>query len=185
MYASSIPEFKYNIIDGYIVGQVVDGRASNLVEQAKGHFLNDKEMAHTSELDVIQKISNASYATQFEEVYGSGSLGNVSEAYKQVADAIAAFESTSKFSLFTSNFDYVMTGAATFTTAEQTGFNLFKTTGKGKCGECHKLEPANAPLFTNFTYFNIGTPINPNNPDSSIDIGLAGNANITTSAAAE
>jgi cytochrome c peroxidase len=184
-YASFIPAFHRDATNGYVGGQFVDGRAATLVEQAKGPFLNLKEMANTSKGEVIQKIVNASYANQFEQVYGSGSLGNIEAAYDNVADAVAAFESSSVFSPFTSKFDYVRAGAATFTAQEQRGFNLFNNVNTARCVKCHTLVPVNAPLFTNFTYSNIGTPINANNPDSSIDIGLAANPNLTTSANAE
>ena len=89
------------------------------------------------------------------------------------------------FSPFTSKFDYVLAGAATFTAQEQRGFDLFKNENTARCVKCHTLDPVNAPMFTNFTYSNIGTPINANNPDSNIDIGLAANPDLTTSASAE
>ncbi len=184
-YAFFIPPFRLDPNDGYVGGQFMDGRASTLVDQAKGPFLNPLEMANTSKSEVIQKIVNSTYANQFEEVYGSGSLGDVDAAYDNVADAIAAFESSSVFAPFTSKFDYVQAGAASFTAQEQRGFDLFSNQNTARCVNCHTLEPASAPLFTNFTYSNIGTPINPNNPDPGIDIGLAGNPNLTTSPVAE
>ena len=39
--------------------------------------------------------------------------------------------------------------------------------GKGKCSLCHISEPGplgEAPLFTDFTYDNLGVPRNPDNP---------------------
>ena len=186
-YAAFIPAFSR--VDGeYIGGQFLDGRAATLADQAKGPFLNPKEMANENAAEVIGKILNASYASQFKEVYGQNSLDDVDAAYDFMADAIAAFESTEKFSPFSSKFDAVMAGTASFTAAEQRGFDLFKKTGAGKCEECHTLDtPSGAagPLFTNFKYFNIGVPINPGNPDKNIDIGLAANPALTTSAALE
>ncbi len=186
-YAAFIPAFSR--VDGeYIGGQFLDGRAATLADQAKGPFLNPKEMANENAAEVIGKILNASYASQFKEVYGQNSLDDVDTAYDFMADAIAAFESTEKFSPFSSKFDAVMAGTASFTAAEQRGFDLFKKTGAGKCEECHTLDTpggAAGPLFTNFKYFNIGVPINPGNPDKNIDIGLAANPALTTSAALE
>jgi cytochrome c peroxidase len=194
-YASFIPTFRLDSTDGYIGGQFVDGRATTLVEQAKGPFLNPKEMANTDKADVISKITNSTYSGQFEDVYGSGSLSDIEAAYDQVADAIAAFESTDTFSPFTSKFDAVEAGTATYTDAELRGFNLFEDENKTRCIICHTLETtntANKALFTNFIYSNIGTPINPNNPEyisdtSFRDLGLGGpgNTNLTTSSAAE
>ena len=47
---------------------------------------------------------------------------------------------------------------------EVRGLILFNT--KGKCAECHILESENGipPLFTDFTYDNLGVPRNPENP---------------------
>jgi cytochrome c peroxidase len=47
---------------------------------------------------------------------------------------------------------------------EVEGLMLFAT--KGKCAECHVLTPVdgNPPLFTDFTYDNLGAPRNPDNP---------------------
>ena len=50
------------------------------------------------------------------------------------------------------------------TDAEVKGMMLFNE--KGECAECHTLESVNGrpPLFTDFTYDNLGVPRNPNNP---------------------
>jgi len=64
--------------------------------------------------------------------------------------------------------------------------NLFKS--KGKCAKCHILDPGpngESPLFTDFTYENLGVPRNPLNPFYNeptfnplgfawIDLGLGG-----------
>jgi len=174
MYASFIPDFNFNTSENkYFGGQFIDGRATDLVEQAKGPFLNPLEMNNTDKADVIQKISNASYASQFEEVYGNGSLNDVNAAYEQVADAIAAFESTSKFAPFTSKFDYVQSGAATFTASEARGLAIFEDT-ETKCSECHTMTATKVrSMFTDFSYSNIGAPTNsPANLNNLPDLGL-------------
>ncbi len=189
-YASFIPEFQRDsVAKQYLGGQFVDGRASTLADQAKGPFLNPVEMANTSEQMVIDKIKSATYANMFKQVYGESSLDNTSTAYEQMAEAIAAFESTEVFSPFTSKFDAVLAGTAQFTTQEQAGLDLFD--GRAKCSECHTIDNTNnQPMFTNFTYSNIGTPKNPDNPfyntDANfIDVGLSANPNLTTSSALE
>ncbi|MGA8050500.1 MAG: hypothetical protein WCA09_10005, partial [Burkholderiales bacterium] len=48
---------------------------------------------------------------------------------------------------------------------EKLGLELFK--GKGRCAECHVLDKGpkgEPPLFTDFTYDNLGVPRNPENP---------------------
>ena len=59
---------------------------------------------------------------------------------------------------------------------EQKGFALFH--GKAKCFRCHIIT-GDKPLFTDFTYDNLGVPKNPENPVYSydpdfIDEGLGG-----------
>jgi len=191
-YAMFAPDFQYDTTNSrYIGGQFLDGRAVDLVEQAKGPFLNPKEMNNTKQ-GVVDAVKAASYATAFKAIYGATSLDNVDTAYDNIADAIATFERTAMFAPFSSKFDAVQAGKASFTAAEQRGFDLFKTTGAGKCAECHKLEKSGGSsgvLFTDFSYWNIGVPQNPNNPAGTTatgftDIGLAANPNLVASAPA-
>ena len=183
-YASFIPEFSFDSTNNeYLGGQFLDGRAADLIEQAKAPFLNQAEMANTNEEMVIQKIRTAGYADLFRQVYGESSLNDTQSAFNNMADAIAAFESTDLFSPFSSKFDAVLAGTAEFTEQEARGFNLFQN--KALCTECHTIPEGTQPLFTNFTYSNIGTPANPNNPvyqvdPDFIDLGLAQNPNLTT-----
>jgi cytochrome c peroxidase len=65
--------------------------------------------------------------------------------------------------------------------AEVYGLAVFNDEGKGKCALCHTLAEGAAgyPLFTDFTYDNLGIPTNPENPayvknEDFIDPGLGG-----------
>ncbi len=184
-YAFFIPIFSANTdttVDGtvsnYQGGQFLDGRRPNLMMQARDPFLNPVEM-NMSEEDVVFKVRDGAYANDFIAVFGSGAFDNVTMAYNNIARAIAAFEASDEVNPFSSKFDDVMNGDATFSASEQRGFNLFKGT-KAKCANCHTI-PNNGPvLFTNHRYYNIGTPSNTNNPaviaDSSfVDTGVARN----------
>jgi len=183
-YASFIPEFSFDSTENqYIGGLFLDGRAADLVEQAKAPFINQVEMANTDEAMVIEKIRAAGYADIFRQVYGESSLNDVQSAYDNMADAIAAFESTELFSPFSSKFDAFQAGTAQLTEQEARGLDLFQN--KALCTECHTIPQGAQPLFTNFTYSNIGTPANPNNPvydadPDFVDLGLAQNPNLTT-----
>ena len=190
MYAALTPDFRYNssATNKYSGGQFLDGRAASLAEQARGPFLNPLEMANPDKAAVVTKVRGSAYASHFEQIYGTGSLDNVTAAYDQIADAIAAFERTAQFSPFTSKFDFFLAGQASLTAQESRGFNLFSN--KALCTECHKIEPAQRPLFTDFTYRNIGVPANPNNPvyltnPGFVDLGLGNNPNLASSAALE
>ncbi len=168
----------------YAGGLFLDGRRDTLAGQAKDPFLNPKEMHNTDKADVVSKVKLASYADEFREVFGQNAFDDTNAAYDNIAKAIAAFESTRMFSPFSSKFDAVMAGKATFTASEQRGFDLFKS-DKAKCANCHTIKnPPDQSLFTDFKYFNIGTPRNPHNPDTAVDIGLAGNPNIDSADAA-
>ena len=155
-----------------IGGLFVDGRVQSLEEQAKMPFLNPNEMGNTSVQEVVAKISESTYASDFEFLFGEGILLNPEQAYNYIVDAIAAFERSDILSPFSSKFDRVQAGTISFTAAEERGLNIFNT--KGQCQVCHTM---NRSMFTNFTYRNIGVPSNPqllaiiNAPDF-IDIGL-------------
>ncbi|MES9862047.1 MAG: cytochrome c peroxidase [Candidatus Thiodiazotropha sp. LLP2] len=168
----------------YQGGQFLDGRAIDLVTQAKGPFLNPVEMNNASAAEVVAKVQNADYAPDFIDVFGADAFGDVDTAYHNIALAIAAFETSDEVNLFSSKFDAFLNGSYTFTASELRGFNLFQDASTAKCANCHTLgDTPQSSLFTNFRYYNIGTPSNPQNPaniaDSSfVDQGLGASAAI-------
>lgn len=168
-YAAFIPSFRF-VPDGgagdFLGGQFWDGRASTLEEQAKAPFLNILEMNNPDKNSVVGKVSVATYANDFKNVFGANAFNNVDSAYDQIAIAIAAFERTSEVSPFTSKFDDVQRGLAFFTAAELNGSLLF--IGKAQCARCHN-SPNGAQVFSNFIYHNIGVPKNPANPFLLLD----------------
>jgi cytochrome c peroxidase len=85
----------------------------------------------------------------------------VAMAYDNIALSIAAFEASAESNAFTSKFDQSKGGKAKLTQQERRGFALFQ--GKGKCKNCH-LSAGQNPLFTDFTFDNLGIPKNPDNP---------------------
>ena len=163
-YAGYSPDFHYDEDkEMYVGGQFWDGRAANLAEQAKGPFLNPLEMNNPSKQAVIQNIRNSDYADIFEDVYSEGALDDVKMAYDQVADATAAFEMTDEVNRFSSKYDQYLAGEVSLTKEEMRGLKLFNNKNKGNCAACHPSTPgpyADEPLFTDFTYDNLGTPSN-------------------------
>lgn len=160
-YAAFSPDFGLDPSSGlYTGGQFWDGRAANLEEQAKGPFLNPVEMNNTME-GVVKQVRNSNYAWLFKLVYGFHSLDNVASAYDLVAKAIASFERTVLLNQFTSKYDYYLKGKVKLTATEKRGLELFN--GKGNCAACHPSESADGitpPMFTDFTYDNLGVPPN-------------------------
>jgi cytochrome c peroxidase len=89
--------------------------------------------------------------------------GRANATFDQMAQSIANYEVSAEVTPFTSKYDAVRAGNATFTPQEQLGYDLFR--GKAKCNACHRDGgPGEDPLFTDFTASNIGTPANPRLP---------------------
>jgi cytochrome c peroxidase len=110
------------------VAQFWDGRAADLQAQAGGPIANPGEMGftHTLAVNVLESIPG--YVREFSQVFGAGKID-----IEQVTAAIAEFEKT----LVTPNsrFDQWLLGKADALTAqEQTGYQLFKSSG---CVACH------------------------------------------------
>jgi cytochrome c peroxidase len=96
------------------------------------------------------------------------------QAFDEFGQSIAAYEASSDVSPFTSKFDYALVGKTNLTQQEQRGYELFR--GKANCNSCHLdgtatsraqsvATPADVrPMFTDFTYNNIGLPKNLNLP---------------------
>jgi cytochrome c peroxidase len=95
------------------------------------------------------------------------------QAYDEFGQSIAAYEIGLEVSPFTSKFDAYLAGTATLSAAEKRGYDLFR--GKANCNSCHldgrssTQKPGEidtgaatnaAPMFTDFTYNNIGLPRN-------------------------
>jgi cytochrome c peroxidase len=93
------------------------------------------------------------------------------QAYDEFGQAIAAYEISSSVSPFTSKFDAYLAGSASLTSQEKRGYDLFR--GRAQCNTCHLDGRSNmasgadtgvatsvAPMFTDFTYNNIGLPRN-------------------------
>jgi cytochrome c peroxidase len=110
----------------------------------------------------------------------AGDRAKSETSYNNIADSIAAFEASPVSNAFTSKFDAYLEGKVKLTGQERHGLELFQ--GKAKCAGCHTLEPSpngGKPLFTDFTFDNLGVPKNPENPvyktnPGFIDHGLGG-----------
>ena len=167
-YAAYIPPRTFDEAEGVWVGGLFwDGRAASLAEQAKGPPLNPLEMANPDAEAVVAAIREAPYRDQFLDVYGEGALDDSEEAYDFMADAIAAYEMSRELNPFDSKYDLYLAGEVRLTEGELHGLALFEDEGKGNCAACHPSRPGpdgSPPLFTDYTYDNLGTPKNPENP---------------------
>lgn len=200
-YAAFSPSFHWDAVEGlYVGGQFWNGRALTLAGQAAQPLLNPDEMALPSEWAVVTRLKdNPRYVHQFRRLYGidldlipayelapaeQPAPAGVQEAYAALTEALSDFEKSRFFNRFDSKFDFVMAGLTQFSEPEQRGFELF--TGKAQCSACHVSDMTIAPdgsafppLFTDFTYDNLGVPRNvriPGNPEP--DPGLGGREDI-------
>ena len=65
----------------YVGGQFWDGRANDLVAQAKGPFLNPVEMNNPDKAAVVNDIKSGSYADLFKQVFGRSCSATTTPAY--------------------------------------------------------------------------------------------------------
>lgn len=155
----------------YAGGLFWDGRADSLAHQAGMPFLDKLEMGNDNEEAVIMKLIRAPYYKKFRQIYGDIPLSgekraeNILKIYACALNALAAYQASAEINKFSSRYDLYLEGKYKMTRAEGKGFELFKE--KGKCAECHILDPdpvAGRVLFTDHTYDNLGLPKNPDNP---------------------
>ncbi len=170
----------------FVGGNFWDGRAtgerlgSPSAEQALGPFLNPREHNVTNPLAVLKIIETSEYISLWKKVWGEKLRYSTQEEinlnFDRVGLAIAAYEGSSEVNQFSSKFDYYLKGIIKLSPEEKQGLNLFNN--KGKCALCH-ISIGKKPLFTDFTFDNLGAPKNPENPvykynPGFIDFGLGG-----------
>jgi len=164
MYASLIPAFSVGSDGGPIGGFFRDGRAKTLADQAVLPFTTAFEMANADASAVVTLLKTRPYLADFKALYGSAALDDPTTALARMGEALAAFETEDPgFTPFSSKYDYFLKGQATLTAQEQNGLALFNSATKGNCGACHPSTSADGvkpPMFTDYSYDNLGVPRN-------------------------
>jgi cytochrome c peroxidase len=192
-YAGDSPVLHIDEEENFVGGMFWDSRATGetlgdpLAEQAMGPFLNPLEQNMPDKKSVVLKVQESGYAALFEKVWGKGSLDagkDVDGAFERIARSIASYERSSEVNPFNSKFDDFWRKAKAagldvasidesnwkkfenmgLDQAELRGLVLFN--GQGMCFACHVFTSVDGkpPLFTDFTYDNLGIPKNPDNP---------------------
>jgi cytochrome c peroxidase len=218
-YASTFPVLQYNEAQqDFYGGNFWDGRSTGYqlqnpnAEQATDPPVGGVEMGFPDTACIAYRLSQATYRTLFEGVWGEGSLDidwppdtekicstpagaaefgddatpvplspeertKADVVYGHWGQSISFYESSPDVSAFSSKFDAFLAGDDTLTDDEMAGYQLFR--GKGNCNSCHLdgtstlldagqtdtgTPAATTPLFTDFTYVNIGLPMNPRLP---------------------
>jgi cytochrome c peroxidase len=192
-YSTASPTLHYDArAKTFVGGSFWDGRAtgemfgSPAADQAVGPFLNPLEQALPDIVALVKRVCSADYAKRFKEVWGQQACDDNQKAYGYIGLSIAAYEGSREVDRFDSKYDAYLTGKARLMPQELDGLRLFN--GKAKCAQCHTSKPGSnkqPPLFTDFTYDNIGVPRNPDNPfyyhreinplgAAWVDLGLGG-----------
>jgi len=192
-----------NFWDGRATGEKLGNPAA---DQAQGPFLNPAEQGLPDAACVVwrvcEPVAPADYPVSLEDVWGMGACDidwpmdvgttcasegttvalspadrdKVLQDYDFIGLSIAAYEGSPEVNAFSSKFDLARKGKAHLTQQERRGFALWQ--GKGGCHKCH-ISNGQRPLFTDYTYDNLGVPKNLENPvyvhdPGFVDYGLGG-----------
>jgi cytochrome c peroxidase len=183
MYSAFTPPFHFDEEGTPVGGFDRDGRAPSFAAQARDPLLMPFEMGNASEGDVVAKMRGRSYAAEFRAVFGADAFDDEARAFRNALVAVEAFlrEDSATFAPFSSKYDRHLEGRVALTEQEQRGLRLFEDPEKGNCAACHpstREEDGAPPLFTDFTYDNIGVPRNfeiaANGDPAHYDLGLCG-----------
>lgn len=180
-YATFSPVFSALLEDGELLftgGNFWDGRATGCMlgnaaaDQAQQPFLNPVEQNMPDGKSVVGKVLDSEYAWLYRktasDIWKIDDIASCKDADMQfgiIGLALAAFEHSARVNAFTSKYDYYLQGKVKLSPEEESGMELFRT--KGLCAECHPMDRSEdglPPLFTDFTYDNLGMPANPLNP---------------------
>ncbi|MEO6023028.1 MAG: cytochrome c peroxidase [Burkholderiales bacterium] len=123
-----------------------DGRAQSLAEQARRPLSAAHEMANASAANVVNKLQSASYVEEFRAAFGADVFTDADTAFAGPLSALEKYQQERpEFNPFTSKYDYFLKGQSRLSDREIRGLALFN---------------GSLPLFTNFTYDNVGVPRN-------------------------
>ena len=181
-YLNLTPAFSFDSERTPTGGFDRDGRAASLVDQAERPFLAAHEMANVTAENVVAKLRSATYVEEFRRVFGAGILDTPDAAFDRMRFALAQYQKEGpEFHSFDSKYDLFLAGRVNLTGRELQGLALFNDPQKGNCAACHpsgRGADGSPPLFTDFTYDNIGVPRNPAIPANAdatyFDLGLCG-----------
>ncbi|MBI3345685.1 MAG: c-type cytochrome [Burkholderiales bacterium] len=165
-----------------------DGRAATMQHQAAAPFVNAFEMANADVAAVVARLAKASYAAEFKRVFGDDILSRPDDAMDRMTLALAQYQKEDgDFRPFSSKYDEFLRGKTALSEQELRGLALFNSPGKGNCQACHpsaKSADGSFPLFTDFSYDNLGVPRNPviqrNADPAYFDLGLCERAELVS-----
>ncbi|MBK5963944.1 cytochrome C [Thiocystis minor] len=161
--------------DHFVGGNFWDGRATGWLlgnpsaEQALDPFLNPVEQNLPKAAEVVRRVCAGGAGEGLRAWFGTEVCANPVAGFNAIAQAIAAFEASPEMNAFSSKYDFFLKDPARYPLSEQErlGLALYADEDKGNCAACHPQTPGpqgEPPLFTDFTYDNLGVGRNPDNP---------------------
>ncbi|HUJ60003.1 MAG TPA: cytochrome c peroxidase [Kofleriaceae bacterium] len=167
MYARFVPPLHFDAERGrWIGGLFWDGRANTLEDQPAGPLLNPLEMNNPDKATVVRRVRQGPHAATLRAIYGANALDDTDRGYAAIVDALAAYERSPAMSPFHSKYDRYLAGQEPLTDQELRGLSIFEDPARGNCASCHPSRPGpdgSPPLFTDFSYANLGEPRYQNN----------------------
>lgn len=122
-----------------------DGEFNSLIDEAIHPITGNNEMGETMASAVRKLENDQRYKTMFRRAF-------VSEIITPRLIFLALAQFTGYMTSANSKYDKYKRSEASFTVQEENGYQLFKA----NCASCHP-----EPLFTDYSYRNIGLPVEP------------------------
>ena len=181
-YLDKTPAFAFGSDGKPLGGFTRDGKAPNLAAQAETPFMAAHEMANSGRADVVAKVQRGAYAAAFKTVFGNAIFENTDAAFERILYSLQQYQKEDPdFHPYDSKYDQFLAGKVKLDDAELRGLALFNNPAKGNCAACHlsaKGKDGTPPLFTDFTFDNLGVPRNTAIPATAnpayFDMGVCG-----------
>lgn len=174
---------------GFIGGQFLDGRETDLKGQASGPPLNPVEMGMPDKASVVARLlENSDYVESFKRLFGEDIFDDPDATYAALTSSIGEFEKTDAFAPFTSKYDKSLAGDFFYDPLSKAalGKSLFFSQQFTNCATCHQLKAngSSGETFSNYEYHNLGVPVNASVRELNgaevdfVDNGLFDNASV-------
>jgi cytochrome c peroxidase len=158
-----------------------DGGANDLIAQAHTPILAAHEMDNEDAAGFAARLSVAAYADDFRSVFGAKVFADPDLVLLAAEYSLSEYQGTAReFHPFDSKFDQFLQRKVMLSPQELRGLALFNRKDKGNCAACHPSTSVGGepPVFTDYTYDNLGVPRNPQIPANAdadyFDMGLCG-----------
>jgi len=166
-YSGFSPDFHFDAEESlYVGGYFLDGRANTMQDQVEGPATSSVEMNNGSKAVVAAKLRQSYYVKDLQRLFGEAVIADDATLYKAFTDALVAYQRSAVVNPFSSKYDAYLAGTVNLTAQEARGLALFEDPEKANCSACHSSRSSHAqpPLFTDYTYDNLGVPKNTSSP---------------------